>query len=757
MKKNFYLYIIFVPILSVLVSISLITLHNINELNTSADEDIKAFTKNYLIEQKTKIYNRVHFFSNIIKVKTNEFRSEQKMVFKDNTEKIEYFSKHLFNYHNYKNDDIKNKIKVEMINHLFKNNHLNIIFDLKNNELLFDGNNILKDVDLKSLSDITGLTILNKYRKFDRFIEFDLKGKRYIFYAKKAKDSPLLILSGDSLDTINEEIKNKILNSLLNFDVDDSYYIFVIDLFNKNGGENYGRVLLHQSTPSLQGQFLSTNIKDERLKQYRFRYLEVIKNYGEGFITYDYTKPESKEIFKKLSFLYLQKDWNWIIGTGFYFDDLDFKTEEFKSSIEKKIKRSVNTAIIVGILLIIFISIAIYFITSKLNKIINDYSNDLNKSNESLRKQKDVFKTLFDKSTDGIIIYSEDGYIINCNDSVVRMLDYEDKFFITNKKLQDISPKKQNENDTSALKEKLFQIVSFNNQTYNFEWVFLSKNGRKLFCEIRTTRLILDDNNIVHAIIRDITYKKELEEKNKRQQVMLAEESKKSALGEMLTMIAHQWRQPLNNINLLIHFVRDTFDTGKFSKEEIKEITLDMKRQIEYLSNTINDFTNFTNPKKETTLFCVKDAIERTYNLAIAQFEKNGIKVFIESEEIEVYGIENEFMQIILNIINNAKDALIENNNKEKFLFINAKKIDNKLVLTIKDTAGGISNKVISRIFDPYFTTKHKNNGTGIGLYMCNQIIKQYKNGVIKASNENFNYNNKDYKGAMFTLKLDLD
>ncbi len=756
MKKNFYLYIIFVPILAVLVSISLITLHNINELNTSADEDIKAFTKNYLIEQKTKIYNRVHFFSNIIKVKTDEFKSEEKMSLKYNTEKIEYFTKHLFTHDSYYDSDTKNKIKVQMINHLFKNDYINIIFDLKNKKLLFDGKNLLKDVNLKSLSDITGVTVLNKFRKFDRYIKFDLKGKRYIFYAKKT-DSQLLILSGDSIDTINEEIKNKILNSLLNFDVDDTYYLFIIELFNKNGGDNYGKILLHQSIPTLQGQYLTTNTKDERLRKYRLRYLDVIKNFGEGFITYDYTKPESKEVFKKLSFFYLQKDWNWIIGTGFYFDDLEFKTEEFKASIEKKIKRSVNTAIVVGILLIIFISIAIYFITSKLNKIINDYSNDLNKSNESLRKQKDVFKTLFDKSTDGIILYSEDGYIINCNDSVVRMLEYEDKSFIINKKLQNISPKKQNENDTSILKEKLFQIVSFNNQTYNFEWVFLSKNGRKLFCEIRTTRLILDDNNIIHAIIRDITYKKELEEKNKRQQVMLAEESKKSALGEMLTMIAHQWRQPLNNINLLIHFVRDTFDTGKFSKEEIKDITLDMKRQIDYLSNTINDFTNFTNPKKEKTLFCVKDAIEKTYNLAIAQFEKNNIKVLIESDEIEVYGIENEFMQVILNILNNSKDALIECKNKEKLLFINAKKVDNKLVLTIKDTAGGISNKVISRIFDPYFTTKHKNNGTGIGLYMCNQIIKQYKNGEIKADNESFTYKGNFYKGAVFTIVLDLD
>jgi C4-dicarboxylate-specific signal transduction histidine kinase len=181
-----------------------------------------------------------------------------------------------------------------------------------------------------------------------------------------------------------------------------------------------------------------------------------------------------------------------------------------------------------------------------------------------------------------------------------------------------------------------------------------------------------------------------------------------------------------------------------------------MKTQIDYLSNTIDDFTNFTNPQKESKQFCVKDAINKTYNLAIAQFEKNDIKVFIESEEIKVYGVENEFMQVILNILNNAKDALLDIENN-RLLFINAKEENNKLILTIKDNAGGISPKVISRVFEPYFTTKHKKNGTGIGLYMCQEIIKQYKNGSIKVSNENFYYKDIFYEGAMFSIILDLD
>ena len=113
-------------------------------------------------------------------------------------------------------------------------------------------------------------------------------------------------------------------------------------------------------------------------------------------------------------------------------------------------------------------------------------------------------------------------------------------------------------------------------------------------------------------------------------------------------------------------------------------------------------------------------------------------------------------MQVILNILNNAKDALFDCE-YERLLFISAKKEDNKLILTIKDNAGGISPKVISRVFEPYFTTKHKTNGTGIGLYMCHEIISQYKNGTIKASNEKFYHENKFYEGAMFTITIDLD
>ncbi|WP_428024684.1 cache domain-containing protein [Arcobacter sp.] len=754
MKKNFSLYIIIIPILAVLISIILITIHNIKELNMTAQQDIKEFTENYLIEEKTKIYNKVHFFSNIIKLKFDEFTAEQRNFIKENAEKINYFENYFL--HNHTNTYPKSEIKAPILKKMFKNDYINIIIDLNTNKVLLDEKNLFKNKNLNTLTDSNGVKLINTKREYEQFLDIEIEKVKYLFYTEKLKDLNLLILTGNNTKKLNEEIKKKVINSLFYFDTESSYYIFIIDLFNINGGERYGKILLHQGRPSLSGTYLNDTDKNNEMEKYRKEYLKIIRDTGEGFITYNYVKPDTNSISKKLSFFYLQKDLNWIIGSGFYFDDLESKKQEFKISIERKIKESVKTSLFVGIMLILIVSVILYFITSKINSLVNNYATSLSESNENLKKQKDIFETLFKKSTDGIIIYSEDGLIVDCNDSVVKMLGYNNKLRIINKSLKDFSPKVQFNNELSISNEKLFKEVSFNNQTYNFEWLFLSKNKRKLFCEIRTTKLNLDEKNIIHAVIRDVTYKKELEEKTKRQQVMLAEESKKSALGEMLTMIAHQWRQPLNNINLLIHFVRDTFDSGKFTKEELKGITLDMKAQIDYLSNTINDFTNFTNPKKEATLFCIKEVINKTYNLAIAQFEKNNIKVFIDAEEINVYGVENEFMQVILNILNNAKDELLEVE-KNRLLFINAKKEDGKLILTIKDNAGGISSKVISRVFEPYFTTKHKKNGTGIGLYMCHEIIKQYKNGTIEASNVSFYHENIFYEGAMFTVTLDLD
>jgi len=766
LKRSLSIYIIFVPIIFVLIAVISLTIHNIHNINKNGDKQIDEYTNDYLINEKTKIYNRIHFFANIIKHKTNEYKRKNRDKIRVKTEDALFLMKEI--YEQNKNKYSKEKLKKLIISEIEKlkvdipNSSYGLI-DLKSEKIVSTRLKSLLNMNISNFVDVDGKKLINNEKKFDRF--FDIKLIKYdedytfynkLIYVKKFEELDLAILYGEYEDDINDYIGKTILQNILDFDIENNPYIFVIKLKNINGGDNYGEILLHQAKPSLAGK--SLNVKDDNkdIEHYRKDYLSKIKEFGEGFVTYNYSRPDSNNISRKMSYFYLQKDWNWIIGTGFYFDDLENSIKDFKYKIEKQTRENIQAAIFLSSLLSVLILIILFFISNRINNIINNYANNLNNTNEKLRKQKNIFQTLFEKSSDGILIYDQNGLIKNCNDSMVKILGYEEKELLVGKYYKNLSPKKQFDGEDSSSKSILINNICLEKQTYDFDWLFYKKDRKVIFCNVISTKIELNGELVIHSTIRDITDKKELEQKSKKQQLMLAEESKKSAMGEMITMIAHQWRQPLNNVNLLIHFVRDNFDNEKFTKNDLKNITADMKTQIEYMSKTIDDFTNFINPKKEVTTFCIEDVYEKTYSIIKGQFSKNNIKIIKNIEHIEITGIENEFMQVMLNILNNAKDSLLSIED-ERLVFINVKSSNNRFILTIKDNAGGIPKKVLSRIFEPYFTTKHKSNGTGIGLYMSEEIIKQFKNGSIKATNEHYYYENKFYEGAMFTISFDLN
>ena len=765
MKRNLSFYIVFVPIMFVLISISSLTFYNISKINQNGDNQIKQYKNDYLVNEKTRVYNRIHYFANIIKDKTNEYNKLKKDEIK---EKVHYaldLSERVYS-------ENKNLSKKEMKNQIIKilgsiksknpNAYYSIV-DLKTNKVILNKQKKLLDRNLNTFLDSDGRNIFSNNYKYDDFITLklskndnDKKVYEKIVYFKEFKKLDLVIIYGEYIDEINEEIRKKIIEDIKYTNFENNSYIFIIKILNVNGGKNYGKVLLHQAKPQLEGKVLSSGGGNINFENYRKDYLFKLKNSGEGFVTYYYSRPDSNKLTQKMSYFYLQKDWNWALGSGFYFDDLDKNIENFKERIKKQTKENVNAAIILSLILTVVISIILFFISNKIKSTIDNYSKNLNNTNEKLLKQRDIFETLFEKSSDGRLILDKNGLIKNCNDAFVKILGYEDKQLLVGKNYLEFSPEKQFDDVLSDLKSNFISKICFEKNVHNYDWLFLKKDRKIIYCDVMATNLELNEESIIYCVIRDITDKKELEEKTKKQQLMLSEESKKSAMGEMITMIAHQWRQPLNNVNLLIHFVRDNFDKDRMTKEELKSVTLDMKNQIEYMSKTIDDFTNFINPKKEFSLFCVEDAFDKTLNIIKGQFSKKSINIIKNIDEIFIKGIENEFMQVLLNILNNAKDSL-ENVEGERFIFINAKSVNNKVTITIKDNAGGIPPSVLSRIFEPYFTTKHKKNGTGIGLYMSEEIIRQYKNGSLVATNEHYYYEDKFYEGAMFTISLDLD
>jgi len=238
--------------------------------------------------------------------------------------------------------------------------------------------------------------------------------------------------------------------------------------------------------------------------------------------------------------------------------------------------------------------------------------------------------------------------------------------------------------------------------------------------------------------------------KNKEQQLMMLQQSRLAQMGEMISMIAHQWRQPLNNLSLVNQLLISKYKKGKLDDDGVEYFKVNSKKQINMMSTTIDDFRDFFKNEKTKKEFDVKDTINSILDMTKPIYTSNSIKIELKAEDNQEYiivGYPNALAQAILNIINNAKDALIEiNEHKEKNITISLLKEEKQIIIEIIDNGGGISTDIIDKIFDPYFSTKQEKDGTGLGLYMSKMIIKEQLNANINV----VNYTD----GAKFTIYL---
>ncbi len=246
--------------------------------------------------------------------------------------------------------------------------------------------------------------------------------------------------------------------------------------------------------------------------------------------------------------------------------------------------------------------------------------------------------------------------------------------------------------------------------------------------------------------------KRVLEEKlkQKEQEQILIQQTRLAAMGEMIGNIAHQWRQPLNALGLVFQNLKFSYEIGELNDEVINRTVGKANILTNNMSKTIDDFRNFFRPNKEKEYFDINKGVLDAIDLVESTFEHHNIKLekIFEKEKVEVLGFPNEFSQVILNIISNAKDALVENKIENPTVKIETK-IQNEFVfISIKDNACGIKDEIINKIFEPYFTTKNEVQGTGIGLYMSKIIIEKNMNGQIIVENT--------HEGANFIIKLSL-
>lgn len=234
--------------------------------------------------------------------------------------------------------------------------------------------------------------------------------------------------------------------------------------------------------------------------------------------------------------------------------------------------------------------------------------------------------------------------------------------------------------------------------------------------------------------------KKQKDKKLEKTESLLVHNSKMASMGEIIGLISHQLKQPLNTLSLYCADVKLSHEYGEINDEYIKEHSENTKNQITYMNDTIDSFLDFFNPNKIKSNFNISIAINKALELLKSKIHINSIELNLDIDEtIETLGVEIEFTQVIVNIVNNSIDAFIEkySNNEEvnKIINISVKKEANSILIALEDNAGGISNNNIEEILDPYYTTKE--NGTGVGLYMVNLIVKNYMNGDLKISNSN--------------------
>ncbi|PUE63716.1 sensor histidine kinase [Arcobacter caeni] len=523
-----------------------------------------------------------------------------------------------------------------------------------------------------------------------------------------------------------EEIFQLIKVALHNIRFNDGRGYFFMD-------DIYGNKLSHPVDVSIEGKNFLEYTDPKGYKLFH-AIVNTIKEKTERFDEYYWYKPNTnKEIARKISFYKYFEPLNIAIGTGEYVDD-------FEKGIQQEALDDIS---------LLKYSKAGYIFIIDYDKV---YLSHVNKNFIGKKPEEILDVNNIDKTTNELVSIAKAG------DGYLTYLQYKKP-------------------DLDLPVTKTAYIRGYENWKWAIGTGFYEDDVN---LEISETKKRLDEKYenyiknilVIGAILLIILliiskyvstflenkfkqYKKELN----KQQMILHQQSKMAAMGEMIGNIAHQWRQPLSTITTASSGMVLQKEMGILTDDFFFEASKKINSSAQYLSKTIDDFRNFFSPNKEKTKFFLKNTFAITLDLISVQFSTKDITIIKNIEDIELLGYENELIQALINIFNNSRDELVKKSvEEEKYIFIDVYKNNkNQVYIIIKDNAGGIKEEYLNKIFEPYFTTKHKSQGTGIGLYMTEEIITKHLNGHLSVKNKEFVYNNKKYVGAQFRIILNIN
>lgn len=367
--------------------------------------------------------------------------------------------------------------------------------------------------------------------------------------------------------------------------------------------------------------------------------------------------------------------------------------------------------------------------------VLEKYSKSLTNVENQLSKQNDIINKY-------VIMSRTDlkGIIISVSDAFCKISGYEEDELIG----QSHNIIRHVEMPSSVFKDMWKSLKE--EKPWHGEIKNRKKNGGYYWVDTIVSPVLNDKDEVIayEAIMQNITNQKELE----NQQSILVEQSKSAAMGEMISMIAHQWRQPLQAVSILTQKLPLTKTMeGEIPDELLDQVVEDISSQLDYMSRTIDDFRDFFLPDRPKEEVRVEKALNKAIDFVSFMLKSDCIEVSIDiktQKEIETH--INELIQVFINLLKNARDVLVEKDIDEKEINITIYEEINEVIIEIEDNAGGVPEDIIGKIFDPYFSTKKDKNGTGLGLYMCKTIVETHSNGKLSVNNSE--------KGAVFKIAL---
>ncbi|WP_375723865.1 ABC transporter substrate-binding protein [Arcobacter sp. KX21116] len=420
---------------------------------------------------------------------------------------------------------------------------------------------------------------------------------------------------------------------------------------------------------------------------------------------------------------------------------------------------------------LIFITLVLISIFIYWNLKLKDEIKKKEMAKKKLQDSEEKFRTLFNVAPVLLNAFDEKGKVVLWNKECEKVFGWKKEDIIkVENPLSMFYPKKEDQQKVlDSLKEIQYNIYQ--------EWHPQTKNGENIITMWANIKL---PNNEVINLGYDITKqrayeyslnqkteqlaiaKKQLEElnnsleekieleieKSTKHQMILMHQSKLAQMGEMIENIAHQWRQPLAQINSSVLLIDAVLSKNKFEDNTIENKLLEIESLTSYMSKTIDDFKNFFNPNKQKSIFKIESAIEKAYDVVKGSLNIHQIKITKNiNKELKCKSYIYELQQVILTLLNNAIDALVIMDIRTPEIIISVYESNNNIIITIEDNALGIKEDLLEKIFVPYFTTKHKSQGTGLGLYMAKLIIEDGLNGKLKVENKQH--------GACFIIEIE--